>query len=96
MNKTGKGGFVKGKSGNAGGRLRALPLIERDEQGRLTLEVIYAIRDDPKVDPRIRLSAALGVLPFLIGSPRQSLQISDNHKPVSTNIGRVPQLPSGD
>ena len=93
MNKTGKGGFVKGQSGNAGGRKRELPVIERDVEGRKTLKVLYKIRDDESVNVRVRASVCIALLPHLIGSPRQSLQIEDNRKPTMLNIGMVPQLP---
>ena len=95
-NPAGKGGFVKGQSGNAGGRKRELPLLERDIEGRKTLKVLFKIRDDESVDVRIRVSACSVLLPHLIGSPRQSLQIEDNRKPTGTDIGEVPRLPPGD
>ncbi len=95
-NPAGKGGFVVGRSGNPGGRKRELPLLERDIEGRKTLKVLYKIRDDESVDVRVRASVCTALLPHLIGSPRQSLQIEDNRKPTLLNIGLVPQLPPGD
>jgi hypothetical protein len=70
-NPTGRGGFQKGKSGNPGGRPRALVGV-MDQARRHTLEAIRVLL---KLMRTVRLSAAEAILSRGWGRPIQAFQV---------------------
>ena len=74
MNPTGKGGFVKGQSGNPTGRTR-MPQAIRDMLTAKAKDAVQIITDRlSDADPRIALKAAELLLDRAFGKPQQTTE----------------------
>ena len=79
--------FIKGQSGNPGGRAKGLPAAYRNREGRKSVDFLVQIRNDPKVDDRDRITAAKIILGYTYGQPAQSVEIGGaDGAPVSVSI----------
>ena len=80
-NETGKGGFVKGRSGNPGGRPKALEDVQSLARGytRTAIEALVSVTK--KGPPAARVAAASAILDRAWGKPPQKL-MGDPHSPL--------------
>jgi hypothetical protein len=76
--------FVKGRSGNPGGRPAVPPELREAARARTleALETLTTIMRDDKAPAAARVSAATAVLDRAWGKPAQSLQVDDRRREV--------------
>lgn len=81
-NPTGKGGFVKGQSGNPGGRPPSLfsLIAEARKHSPAALQTLVEIAADPEVAAPARVTAATAVLDRAWGKPFQAITGPDGEK----------------
>jgi hypothetical protein len=76
--------FVKGKSGNPGGRPIMPPELREAAKAKTVeaLDVLAAVMRDDKAPPAARVSAAVAILDRGWGRPAQSVQVDDKRRSV--------------
>lgn len=74
--------FVKGKSGNPGGRPKVMAAVREYAQkfGREAIDGLLKIARDTKMDERARVSAWNSVLDRAYGKPPQDLNVEARHE----------------
>jgi len=84
MNKSGKGGFKKGKSGNPGGKPNTLGHVRElaREQTKCAINTLVKIMKDVDETGAVRVRAAEALLNRAWGQPTQPVELADEKGPV--------------
>jgi len=88
-NRTGKGGFVKGQSGNPGGIPRAIRLLSPEEVNRQRQEAANAVRE-ATIAARLATPKAIAKLEYLADHGSPQLQSAATCALLDRGLGRAP------